>query len=240
MIKYKQVLRFVPLYIVLLLVIIWGARYADRAILTTAKMTENANQRTIIIDAGHGGIDGGATSCTGVLESHVNLEIALRLNDLFRLMGFKTVMIRTEDVSIHTEGESVAARKISDLKERVRIINSTPNAILISIHQNYYPSSQYSGAQVFYAKTEHSMDFSKKLQDDLIQYLHTNKNRQEKKTSGIYLMEHVNCPAVLVECGFLSNPQEEALLRSEQYQKLLCSVIVSSTGKYWNQNNNAA
>ena len=110
----------------------------------------------VIIDAGHGGVDGGATSCNGVLESQLNLQIALRLEDLMHLVGVDTVMIRREDISVYTEGESIAAKKVSDLKERVRIVNSIENSVLISIHQNTFSDPRYSGSQVFYGSSGES------------------------------------------------------------------------------------
>ena len=130
--------------------------------LTSAEQ-HNINYPTVVIDAGHGGIDGGATSCTGSLESHINLEIATRLNDLLHLLGVNTHMIRNSDISVYTSGTSIAEKKASDLKERVRIINQTENAFLISIHQNYFPQNQYHGAQVFYRSTEESKNFATEL-----------------------------------------------------------------------------
>lgn len=189
-------------------------------------------QNYFIIDAGHGGVDGGATSCNGVLESRINLDIALRLDDLLHLLGMHTIMIRTEDVSIYTEGESIASKKVSDLKNRVRIINQTNNAILVSIHQNHFYDQRYSGAQVFYAKTAGSSDLAQKMQTQLVNTLNPDSNRQIKKASGIYLLENIKCPAILIECGFLSNPQEETKLLSDSYQKNICCVIASILSSY--------
>ena len=190
------------------------------------------NRKTVIIDAGHGGVDGGATSCTGVLESQINLEIALKLNDFLHLLGIDTVMIRTTDCSVYTEGTTIAQKKVSDLKERTRIINSTPNSIVISIHQNHFYDSKYSGAQVFYAPTDGSQELAQNLQSSLIQSLNPDSHRQIKKATGIYLMQHINSPAVLLECGFLSNPNEEYLLRSKAYQQKLSSVIGCTVSNY--------
>ncbi len=185
------------------------------------------NRRTIIIDAGHGGVDGGATSCSGILESKTNLEIALRLNDLMHLLGMNTLMIRTSDMSVYTEGNSIAAKKVSDLKERVRIVNTAENAILVSIHQNHFTDSRYSGAQVFFSNNSDSISLSEKMQDQLIKSLNQGSRRRAKKADGIYLMQKINCPGILIECGFISNPVEDAKLNSAQYQKKLCCVISS-------------
>lgn len=201
------------------------AHFGNQAVTVLAENTPVQREHTIIIDPGHGGVDGGATSCTGILEKQFNLEISLRLNDLLRLLGYNTVMIRTEDLSVYTKGETIAQKKASDLKERVRIVNEAENGLLLSIHQNNFSDGQYSGAQVFYAGTEGSQSLAKQLQTSFIKYLNPGSNRQEKKSSGIYLMEHIDCPGILIECGFLSNPQEEAKLRSPEYQQHLCAVI---------------
>ena len=183
---------------------------------------------TVVIDAGHGGEDGGATSCAGILESEYNLQIAKRLDALLHLLGIKTKMVRTTDISVYTKGSTIAEKKISDLKERVMIVNSASNAILVSIHQNYFPQAKYSGAQVFYGEHTQSKTFARQTQAMLISNLNEGSNRTAKKAEGIYLMQKVTCPAILVECGFLSNPQEEALLRSDVYQRKLCCVLATA------------
>ena len=134
-------------------------------------------------------------------------------------------MTRTSDVSIYTAGDTIARKKISDLKERVRIVNETPGAVFISIHQNQFSDSRYSGAQVFYAKTDGSKELGQKLQSELVTALNPGSNRKSKPISGVYLMENIQCTGVLIECGFLSNPREEAKLRDAGYQKRLCCVI---------------
>ena len=196
---------------------------------TSASVKEKS---VIVIDPGHGGEDGGATSCRGVLESTYNLEISLRLNDLLHLLGYDTRMIRTTDTSIYTKGETIAQKKISDLKERVRIVNETENALLLSIHQNNFTDSRYSGAQVFYAGTEGSAQLAKLLQEKLVSTLNPGSNRKCKKSDGVYLMEHIDCTGVLIECGFLSNAEEEAKLSCATYQKKLCCVIAATVSQY--------
>lgn len=124
--------------------------FGGRAVTVIAESSPVKRAHCIVIDPGHGGEDGGATSCTGRLESTYNLEIALKLNDLLHLLGYDTRMIRQVDTSIYISGDTIAQKKISDLKERVRITNETPGALLLSIHQNQFPDPQYSGAQVFY------------------------------------------------------------------------------------------
>lgn len=191
-----------------------------------------ARQACIIIDAGHGGEDGGAISCTGMAESGYNLQIALRLQDLFHLLGYETKMIRTTDTAVYTTGQTLSQKKISDLKERVRIVNDTENALLLSIHQNTFPQSRYSGAQVFYNANSESEELAKKMQSALIRGLDPGSKRQSKQSKGVYLMEHIRCVGVLVECGFLSNPTEEAKLRDSDHQKKLCCVIAAETAAF--------
>ena len=211
-----------PVYIIVLLTVLALAGGGSKAITTISENAAIKDRQCVIIDAGHGGVDGGATSCTGVLESTLNLEIALRLNDLMHLLGIKTVMVRTTDKSIHTEGESIAAKKVSDLKARVKLANNTENALLISIHQNYFSDPRYSGAQVFYANTAGSDVLAKQLQETFKNTMNPGSNRQAKKSS----------TGVLIECGFLSNRQEEYKLRSKDYQLNICSVIASVCSSY--------
>lgn len=200
----------------------WGSR----AVSVVAQMIPLERDHTIIVDAGHGGEDGGATSCTGKLESAFNLEIALKLDDLMHLLGYDTVMIRTTDRSVYTQGDTIAAKKVSDLKERVRIVNETENAILISIHQNIFPDSRYDGAQVFYAPTEGSQELAQAMQPILC------TARKCKSGDSVYLLQNIDTTGILVECGFLSNPEEEAKLREPGYQQLLCGKIVSALSGY--------
>ena len=210
------------LYILIVLGTLAAAQWGCRTVSVMVEAAPLKRGNCIIIDAGHGGEDGGATSCRGVLESTYNLEISLRLNDLLHLLGYDTRMIRTTDTSIYTKGETIAQKKISDLKERVRIVNKTENALLLSIHQNNFTDSRYSGAQVFYAGTE----------ERLVSTLNPGSNRKCKKSDGVYLMEHIDCTGVLIECGFLSNAEEEAKLSCGTYQKKLCCVIAATVSQY--------
>ena len=203
--------------------------FGTEKVVETMSQSSRVNRHTcIILDAGHGGMDGGAVSCTGHPESGINLEIALRIEALFELMGYDTKMIRREDVSVHTKGETIAEKKISDLKERVRIVNETPGGVLVSIHQNTFQDSKYSGAQVFYAETDSSRELAERVQQMLSYSLDPMNRRKCKPGKGVYLMEHIKCTGILIECGFLSNMEEESRLRDAQYQKKLSASIVSA------------
>lgn len=209
----------------------WGSRTA-----TVLSQTQPVQRpHCIILDPGHGGEDGGALSVTGRRECEYNLEIALRLNDLLQLLGYDTKMTRKTDTAIYKEGQTIAQKKISDLKQRVRIVEDTPGGVLLSIHQNTFSDGRYSGAQVFYASADGSKPLAEALQDGLVKALNPGSNRMAKKSDGVYLMEHISCPGVLIECGFLSNREEEARLKNPIYQRKLCCVIATTTVGWFNK-----
>ncbi len=237
--KWKSFKSFLPMYGILTFGLILIAIGSSKAVTAFKESTPIAQGITVIIDAGHGGEDGGATSCTGVLESKINLDIALRLDDLMHLLGIKTKMIRSTDISVYTKGSSLAEKKISDLKQRVKLVNEEGSALLISLHQNYFSDQRYSGAQVFYAPTAGSEKFASTLQTAFVETLNKESNRKCKKAEGIYLMQHIDVTGALVECGFLSNHSEEAKLRDPDYQKKLCCVIAAVTSTYLSQSTSA-
>ena len=181
---------------------------------------------TVVVDAGHGGEDGGALSARGDRESDINLSVALRLEQLLALCGMKTELIRRTDTSVGTEGSSISEKKVSDLKQRVRLVQETANPILISIHQNHFSEPKYRGAQVFYAASGGSEALANSTQRALRAALDSGNQRQCKPADSVYLFSKVQCPAVLVECGFLSNPEEAELLQTDVYQKkLVCAIV---------------
>ena len=205
----------------------------NRAVTAFSEMQDHL-PTTVIIDAGHGGVDGGAVSCTGVYESHINLQISKILDDLMHLLGIPTVMVRDTDKSVYTKGETIAAKKVSDIRNRVSLVNQTSYALLISIHQNNFTDARYYGAQVFYNGIGESSHLADNLQQAFRQYINPENKRQTKKVNGVYLMDHINTAGVLIECGFLSNPEEESLLRDHIYQQKLCSVIATVVSQYLN------
>lgn len=225
--KPVSVMNLLPVYILVIAVCLLLAHLGSNAVTVMVENAPIEDRACVVIDAGHGGIDGGATSCSGVLESQLNLEIALRLDDLLHFLGHETLMVRRTDTSIYTEGSTIAAQKVSDLKERVKLVNGADNALLVSIHQNTFPDGRYSGAQVFYAKDTESQTLAKNMQSALIQSLNPGSNRRCKPSDGIYLMQNIEKPGILIECGFLTNPEEESKLRSREYQQQLCCVIAS-------------
>ena len=226
--KLKKICAILLFYLLIISIFLASAYWGSAATTAVAQLIPLERHHTVIIDAGHGGEDGGAISCTGRAESMYNLEIALRLNDLMHLLGVDTQMIRSTDTAVYTQGGTLASKKVSDLKNRVNIVNSTENAILLSIHQNTFPESQYNGAQVFYAPVGDGEQLANLLQTAICQSINIGNNRRSKKGSGVYLLEHIKNTGVLIECGFLSNPEEEAKLRDESYQQKLICIIAST------------
>ena len=185
---------------------------------------------TVVIDPGHGGEDGGAVSPGGVQESHINLAVSKQLHDLLRFAGVPTVMTREEDVTICDEGlGTIRARKTSDIRNRVAIVNGTENAVLLSIHQNSLPSSRVThGAQVFWNTGEGAEALAGVVQDALNTAVNAGNEKLPRKIPAtIYLMNHVTAPAILVECGFLSNSSETVKLQEPSYQLKLAAAVAT-------------
>lgn len=185
--------------------------------------------RLLLIDPGHGGEDGGAVSVSGIPESGINLAIALKCDQLAGLFGQPVQLLRREEVSLaDPDAETLRQKKRSDLEKRVEIVNGASDAVLLSIHQNFFTNAAYSGAQVFHRPGEESKLWATEVQNQLRQHLDEHNQRQVKEIpTEIYLMSHISCPAILVECGFLSNPEEDALLQTEDYQ---CRMAVTIMG----------
>lgn len=184
-------------------------------------------ERVWVVDPGHGGEDGGAVSVTGVPESQINLAVAKRLDALLGFYGENSYLMREEDISLHdSEAKTLREKKVSDLHNRAQLVGELEGAVLVSIHQNTFPQGKYHGTQVFFAPTQGSQALAETCQQAIHTSLQPDNSRQAKPIAdNVYLMNHVDCPAVLVECGFLSNPEEEAMLRQEDYQTKLAAVL---------------
>ena len=189
-----------------------------------------APKNVLIIDPGHGGLDGGAVGIDGTIESTINLDIGLKMRDLALLFGKNAVMTRdSEQLAYPDENAGIAAKKISDQKARVGLINSFDGAQLISIHQNTYTSPNIHGAQVFFRRDDKSKAMAEKIQAALNSKLISSGRRVASPVSeDIYIMKNINCPAVLVECGFLSNADECARLGDSTYRTKLAMTIFSA------------
>lgn len=190
---------------------------------------------TVIIDAGHGGEDGGTQSSAGVLEKDINLNITMKLGTLLRLMGYTVVYTRTED-KLYYGDDAVTQRqkKVSDIHYRMKLMETYNNALFISIHQNFFEQSKYYGAQVFYSKNNpESQIIAEKIQSNIKNILQKDNERQIKASgTDIYLLYHTKSPAVMVECGFMSNPGEALLLGDDKYQIKLCLAIAAGLEEY--------
>ncbi len=190
---------------------------------------------TVIIDPGHGGEDGGAVGVDGILEKEINLAVSEKLEVILNLCGINTDMTRRTDNSLSGEGgETVRKRKVSDIKKRVERINEIQEATLISIHQNSFPEEKYKGAQVFFSERNlNSEALAKTVQNSLKEGIDNGNNRKEKKSEKtIYILNNVNCPAILIECGFLSNYEEAYLLKKDTYRTKLATCIAAGFLRY--------
>lgn len=187
---------------------------------------------TLILDAGHGGEDGGASTASGVKESDINLAIVLKTQALMAFLGEEPRLTRDRDLSLHSDGaETIRQKKVSDLKNRVAMVENTPNALLLSVHQNHFTDPRYSGTQVFFNSGDDNRQWGESAQEIFRQVLAPDNDRKAKPMpDGIYLFDHVSCPAILVECGFLSNGEEAALLCTDAYQR---KVALALAGAYY-------
>ena len=185
---------------------------------------------TLVIDPGHGGIDGGAVAADGTKESDINLAIALKLRALAEFYALENVMTRQDDSS-RSGPERYSEHE--DLVSRADFVNAAENPVLISIHQNCYPTGQPSGPQVLYAATESSESLGKLTHQNLIGSLYPGNRRvAEPASRKLYVLNHVSCPAILVECGFLSNLSDLAKLSDSSYQTTLSTVLMASFLQY--------
>lgn len=185
----------------------------------------------IILDAGHGGMDGGAVGVNNTPEQGINLAITLKLKELLQLNGFEVILTRPNENSIHDPSEkTIAKQKRSDMRNRMKIIENHPNALFVSIHQNKFSDPSCKGAQIFYSPNHsNSEQLAKLLQESFRENLQPENSREIKASDeSLYLLWNAEIPAVLVECGFLSNPNECDLLCDESYQEKIAFVIYLS------------
>lgn len=186
---------------------------------------------TIIIDPGHGGFDGGAEGLYNIVEKDINLQISLKLKDMLSCVGFKTVLIRDGDYSIEDDCTlSISGRKTSDLNNRLKFCTDYENPIFLSIHQNKFEQSNCSGTQIFYGRHDNrseilARELQHNFQNDIDEH---NKREIKKGDKNLFLLYNAKCPIVLIECGFISNPQEAKLLSDEIYQAKISFVIMKS------------
>lgn len=208
------------------------ADYTQLAVPTASSSV--GERRTIVLDAGHGGMDSGAVGIHGELEKNINLAIVRDLRDMLTLSGFDVVLTRDADVSIHDDGVTgVRNQKVSDMENRLDIVKSYENCIFISVHQNKFTQPQYFGAQIFYNENNPDNRLLAQIMQDNFKVIQPENDRQIKLSGDeLYLFKNTMVPAVLIECGFLSNPDDAANLSDEQYQRKVAFMIYNGIVRY--------
>lgn len=227
-IKLKRIVAFVLVLAVSIGVTLGLILTVDAYLYPSVDADNEPTEKVIILDAGHGGEDSGAIGADGVLEKDLNLKIAEALKSDLEAKGFTVVMTRTEDKMLYSEDENIKGmRKLSDLKNRVKVAENYPNAIFVSIHMNSFGASEYSGLQVYYAEDDNgSMALANAIQSSVKGSLQPDNSRVTKCGKDLYLLEKSPVTSVLVECGFLSNMEECKKLSEKEYQKQLSFAIV--------------
>ena len=202
---------------------------------TVLTMSVPVTNRTIIIDAGHGGEDGGAVSSNGVSEAQINLNIALKLQNLLEQSGATVVLTRSDENAIYDiDKKTLRQKKNSDLKNRVKIGNTSSADIFVSIHLNKIDQSQYYGWQTFYKNgNEQGKKLATCIQNNLNEAIQKENKRTPLKISDVYIIKNVEIPTTIVECGFLSNPEEEKQLQTDEYQNKLAWGIYNGIMEYF-------
>ncbi len=228
------VLLFITVVCVLLSIFI--IKNNINSVNTSTEVKIKQDKKTVIIDAGHGGFDGGAVTDDGTPEKDINLKIALYLDEELKKLGFKTVLTRNEDTSLESDGlNTTRQKKTSDIHNRLSLADSYNNALLISVHQNHFTDSKYHGCQMFYSpgNSEQSSILAQTLQTSVISEVQPDNTRQIKEcSSSVYLIYHSKNPAVLAECGFLSNSLEAENLKNNEYQMKIAKALAKGIAEY--------
>lgn len=229
----KSIIAIITAFLIILSAMLYLTFMANFSAAEASSMP--ITQKTVIVDAGHGGDDGGAIGIDGTVEKDINLDIALKLEKILKFYGFNVIMTRTQDVMTCDDGlDSLRKRKISDIHNRFELMRKNPDAIFISVHQNKFEDSSQHGTQVFYSgNDERSKELAEAIQASVTLTLQRKNDRVVKKSgSGIYLLYHAKIPAVLVECGFISNSDEVKKLKDESYRMKLAILIADGLLKY--------
>ena len=216
-----------------------GYLHISRLAVPTVSNTQYNNYvHTVILDAGHGGEDSGAVAADGTLEKDINLTISNMIASYFELFGVNYIPVRTFDTSVGDECyHTIRERKRSDILNRFALINETPQSVLLSIHQNYYSEPRYNGTQVFYsANNDDSKSLAVFIRKAVCEALQPGNKREIKPSdNSIYLLYHAKTASVMVECGFISNPDELRLLCSEAYESKLSYFITKGLINFLNE-----
>ena len=229
----KSIIAIITAFLIILSAMLYLTFMANFSAAEASSMP--ITQKTVIVDAGHGVDDCGAIGIDGTVEKDINLDIALKLEKILKFYGFNVIMTRTQDVMTCDDGlDSLRKRKISDIHNRFELMRKNPDAIFISVHQNKFEDSSQHGTQVFYSgNDERSKELAEAIQTSVTLTLQRKNDRVVKKSgSGIYLLYHAKIPAVLVECGFISNSDELKKLKDESYRMKLAILIADGLLKY--------
>ena len=202
---------------------------------TVATVTLPVTNKTIVLDAGHGLPDEGAESASGVTEASINLIITKKVQTLLEQSGCNVVLTRSDENGIYDlESNTIREKKVSDIKNRVKIGNESSADAFVSIHLNKIPQPQYYGWQAFFkANNEQSEILAKSLQEELNASIQKENKREALKITGKYIIEHVEIPIAIVECGFLSNPEEANLLEQDEHQNKIAWGIYNGIMDYF-------
>lgn len=227
----KKTLRFAASMAAVFAVLAVCARVTDSALPASA---DTSDKPVIVLDAGHGGLDSGAVGKNGTLEKDVNLSVVKRLQQLLELSGFRTVLTRSEDISVYDAGvEGIRNQKLSDMDNRLELIQSYPDSIFLCIHQNNFTDPAYFGGQMFYNNNNPGNRTLAQLMQNRFAQLQPGNDREIKLTGDeLYLLKSNKNPSLMIECGFLSNPDEEAKLSTTEYQQQLAFTIYSGLLDY--------
>jgi N-acetylmuramoyl-L-alanine amidase len=230
----KQILANTAFAIVLTAVLsaycIFWSNYFNKAE-TIPVATDSSDKKCVVIDPGHGGEDGGAVGVNGVLEKDLNLSLSEILRTVLKFSGCEVILTRTEDKMLYDRNSDFAGKKkILDLKGRLEIANDISPDIFVGIHMNSFPEQKYLGLSIYYSpNTPESQKAAQLIRENIQRTIQPNNNREIKAAdSNIYILDRTTCPAILIECGFLSNPEECEKLSTYEYQRNLSLVFYSS------------
>ncbi len=231
--KRKSVILYIIFFIIYLILIIFAFYNIDNY---SAVNVEYNSLPVIVIDAGHGGEDGGAVA-NNVVEKNINLSISNKLRDIFISSGFNVKMTRSSDKMINDSGDTLRERKVSDMKNRLKLFNESENNIVISIHQNRFTQEEYKGSQVFYStNNKESEKLALSIKTSIKTLIQPDNEREIKPADrNIYLLHNSKTPSVIVECGFISNFEEALLLKDNAYQNKIAFAIYSGFLDYYNK-----
>lgn len=235
--KYRnnKLIGIVIVFIVAMISFLWINISLSNEAMNTNKKLQLGNKK-ILIDAGHGGMDGGTSSAGGTVEKNINLSIAIKLKHSLESLGYEVVMTREDDNGLDSLNGTIRQKYYEDLRNRCELKKSTNCGMFISIHLNYFVQSKYYGAQVWYSHYKDSKDLAGIIQKTLREDLDPSNKRVQKPAKNAYkiLREYDYMPSVIVECGFLSNYEEEQKLKSDVYQEKIANSISKAIGEFYN------